>query len=424
MNNLDAYLGCLGIPRTHQWKAATKFVSTGIYSGRATTRVYKPKYFHASAFIELYSDAAGQALPSVEGNIQEGEAVKCIPFETVRDFYEEYISECEKTNEISSIAGKTYIAGYKTFLKACKSMKKTLRFMRCKGNFSCCEICDNAAAILRDKNRLRTNEAKDIVKHYRRKHLHDQAQERINLEKNIRKSREVDSITGQPTTFLLLPDGMTKSKGALPKIGKGYRQIKCDVGRPKLENRVIGVYVVCGTIEGMFLYTTNQLVDSGADTMIEVVRQAMLDLQQLLNNDGYELPKNALFQFDNCGENKNKLMFSYLSLLVERHDFDTIKVNFLIVGHTHCIVDQYFSTLSQKIRACEFIGTPMALKHLFDIKNDEKSVYKPPLINRQLDVFYDLWTPFEPYINKKIKFYQVFLTLRYNYSLTYFIDST
>ena len=166
--------------------------------------------------------------------------------------------------------------------------------------------------------------------------------------------------------------------------------------------------MVCGTVEGMFLYTTNQIVDSGADTMIEVVRQAMLDLQQLLHKSGHILPKDTLFQFDNCGENKNKLMFTYLSLLVERFDFESIRVNFLIVGHTHCIVDQYFSTLSQKIRDCEFIGTPMALKHLFDIKNDSKSVYKPPLINRQLDVFYDIWTPLDPYINKKIKFYQIY----------------
>ena len=93
--------------------------------------------------------------------------------------------------------------------------------MRCKGNFSCCEICDNAASILRDKNRLTTETARNIVKHYRSKHLHDQAQERLTLEKNIRKAREVDSVTGQPSTFLLLPDGMTKSRGALPKIGLG-----------------------------------------------------------------------------------------------------------------------------------------------------------------------------------------------------------
>lgn len=44
------------------------------------------------------------------------------------------------------------MAGYKTFLKACTDKKQSLRLMRCKGNFSCCEICDNVAAILRAKS--------------------------------------------------------------------------------------------------------------------------------------------------------------------------------------------------------------------------------------------------------------------------------
>ena len=59
-----------------------------------------------------------------------------------------------------------------------------------------------------------------------------------------------------------------------------YKQIKGDVSREKVENQIIGVYVVRGTIEAVFLYVTNQLVGHGANTMIEVVRQALLDLQK------------------------------------------------------------------------------------------------------------------------------------------------
>jgi hypothetical protein len=99
-------------------------------------------------------------------------------------------------------------------------------------------------------------------------------------------------------------------------------------------------------------------------------------------------------------------MFSYLSLLIERQDFHRIHVNFLIAGHTHCIVDQYFSTLSQKIKECEFIGSPMALKHLFTQKKANSS-YKPPLVQKQIHFIYNLWDAFDPYINKEIKFFQV-----------------
>ena len=49
-------------------------------------------------------------------------------------------------------------------------------------------------------------------------------------------------------------------------------------------------------------------------------------------------------------------MFAYLSMLVELKVFDEILVNFLIVGHTHTSIDQYFSVLSsRKIFESSFI---------------------------------------------------------------------
>ena len=42
-------------------------------------------------------------------------------------------------------------------------------------------------------------------------------------------------------------------------------------------------------------------------------------------------------------------MFAYASALVENGYFDVLEVNFLIVGHTHSSIDQYFSVLSKAI---------------------------------------------------------------------------
>jgi hypothetical protein len=54
------------------------------------------------------------------------------------------------------------------------------------------------------------------------------------------------------------------------------------------------------------------------------------------------LPPVLYLQLDNTArENKNKFVMTFLSLLVERGVFEKIKVNFLLVGHTHevsCIV--------------------------------------------------------------------------------------
>ena len=42
-------------------------------------------------------------------------------------------------------------------------------------------------------------------------------------------------------------------------------------------------------------------------------------------------------------------MFAYLSLLVELKNSDAIYVNFLVVGHAHMTIDQYFPVKTRKI---------------------------------------------------------------------------
>ena len=51
----------------------------------------------------------------------------------------------------------------------------------------------------------------------------------------------------------------------------------------------------------------DDFVENGANMMIEVMRQAFLDLGTLLANyEGgtYKMPKKAFLQYDNCGVNK------------------------------------------------------------------------------------------------------------------------
>jgi len=85
-----------------------------------------------------------------------------------------------------------------------------------------------------------------------------------------------------------------------PKVGKD-RHSK---GTQTMESRVIGVEVFCGTIETTFLYFTDNMVSGGANIMIEVQRQALIDLAIMLKKQNQKMPKEFIFQFDNCGENK------------------------------------------------------------------------------------------------------------------------
>jgi hypothetical protein len=69
---------------------------------------------------------------------------------------------------------------------------------------------------------------------------------------------------------------------------------------------------------------------------------------------------------------QNKYMFGYLSHLVEQGEMNEIDVGFLVVGHTHCSIDQYFSTLSTFIKKQDFIPTPDAMRHLLTIAHPTK----------------------------------------------------
>lgn len=90
-------------------------------------------------------------------------------------------------------------------------------------------------------------------------------------------------------------------------------------------------------------------------------------------------------------------MYGYLSLLNFLGHFDSIQVNYLIVGHTHGPIDQYFSVLTNKLWGTAFVGSPMALQCLFmECEN--------PQVNRQIWVHRDWKGWLEKILNHSLKF--------------------
>ena len=63
-----------------------------------------------------------------------------------------------------------------------------------------------------------------------------------------------------------------------------------------------------------------------------------------------KLPRVLKLQLDNCaGDNKNKYVFAYLSLLTAREVFEEVHLGFLMVGHTHEDVDAMFGHFSERL---------------------------------------------------------------------------
>ncbi|XP_030848478.1 uncharacterized protein LOC115927151 [Strongylocentrotus purpuratus] len=75
------------------------------------------------------------------------------------------------------------------------------------------------------------------------------------------------------------------------------------------------------------------------------------------------LPPTLYLQLDNTArENKNRHVFAFLSLLVELNIFKKIKVGFLMVGHTHEDVDQFFSRISTHLKKHSITTFPKLLQ--------------------------------------------------------------
>ena len=344
-----------------------------------------------------------------------------LPYRKVNYFFGEY-DFFYKSNEAPTRAGEsTFRTAYKAVLRAKAKENIHIKLIGGKGSFDQCEICHNAEQLLSRKQW--SPGQRDIIKAYRRRHIEQQFAERLTLQKNISSTYELDE-NGQPQTCLFFSDGMTVMKGNTPK--KGVRNSKGE--NTHITSRIIGVEVHCGPIHGTFLYYTDNLTSGGASIIVEVMKQSIIDLQSLLKNKqdlggrSLDVPEHMILQFDNCSENKNKFVFAYISLLVQQGHFALIEVFFLIVGHTHASIDQYFSILSKLIWRSRFIGSPLALESLIRKQNSvhnlsgnswenkdhmERKLKSLPLIVKKISVVFELKNVMKPLINNRIKYYPI-----------------
>jgi hypothetical protein len=74
-------------------------------------------------------------------------------------------------------------------------------------------------------------------------------------------------------------------------------------------------------------------------------------IHHVLTHWSENLPQVLYLQLDNTScENKNEIVFGYLSVLFEMGIFQKVKAGFLLVGHTHDHFDQMFSRFSVTLK--------------------------------------------------------------------------
>ena len=196
-----------------------------------------------------------------------------------------------------------------------------IKMMRFKGSFSICKICLAYEVAIKGHNTIAQREQldRDFLTH-----LTETKKERAQWSKDQIKCGE------EKDKFAIIMDSIDKWKTTFPFF----------VNPPK--SVVEGAMVFgCGVKAGVYTFWANEQVQHDSNLTIEVLRRTLLKLEEC-----GPLPRRMYLQLDNASDNKSAQFLALLAYLIEKGCFDCIKLSYLIVGHTHDIIDQWFSVLS------------------------------------------------------------------------------
>jgi len=118
------------------------------------------------------------------------------------------------------------------------------------------------------------------------------------------------------------------------------------------------------------LYVLDPTISANANFNIECLhRELRKHFDKVEADPTMDWPTEFNYQVDGAPDNKCKALFGYMEWLVRTGVFDIVRVSFLIVGHTHNLVDQTFVALTYQLREVN-------VKSLEDILQAYRDAYK------------------------------------------------
>ena len=250
---------------------------------------------HVKAYCNEVAQYFCDYLPTVSSDDGSTNALQ-VPYGTIKSFFAEYEFHC---NAIG--IPREARASYQTFVRAFNELRKDgiVILLGGKSGMNTCALCNNVTAIKRSACCKRDTITRDALLKLSRLHLSQQATERQHAENFIKLAKNID-MDGQPTRGYFDIDGQSVWAGNTPRLSKD-RQTKLDT---HIENRNVGVRIVCGPVDEYICLCTNNLIPHGANVLVEIVRYSIEYLARRLADFDMVLPKMVGLQFDNSGENK------------------------------------------------------------------------------------------------------------------------
>ena len=169
-------------------------------------------------------------------------------------------------------------------------------------------------------------------------------------------------------------------------------------------NATLGVVTVAGA--GHFFYLADATIPDNSNLSIEMLHLTLMQLEDLrvadANKKGYSAPCIATFdnQVDGCRVNKNKTKFAYEAWLVHTKQVGKAADNYMLVGHTHDLMDAVLAVVSRKIKEGLVIKTLQDLADAVMLAFAESKIYVTVTVLHAVHNWADFFYGFVPPIEK------------------------
>ncbi|XP_068753053.1 uncharacterized protein [Montipora capricornis] len=227
--------------------------------------------------------------------------------------------------------------------------------------------CDICTSLKEEKQKTMDKTLRAYYDNLYKQHNDLQREEREKYYYHRGKARDAMS---SKSYMCLIIDGMDQNKLLIPSL---INQAKSYGSAWRLKTHLTGVIN-----HGREVLAFTDVHQWGHDSnfTINILLRTLRRMQHI--------PDVLYLQMDNCWrENKNQFVIIFLAVLVKRQIFKKVKINFLMVGHTHEDIDQFFSKIAASI-AKKNIRTLRELMELVD------EAYTPCPHVEFVDVIYDV----------------------------------
>lgn len=276
-----------------------------------------------------FANKVGDKLPFGDSSVNKTEIRLPYPSKTmVYDIYKNFVEnkDTTSTDKPLSLAAATRTWKHDEELRHIKLAKY-------KEGFSKCDVCCQYAIDSSLQMTAAEREALDI-KFY--SHICETRKERTQY-----YASKCKALLHPEDCLSLIMDAMDQRKTAIPFFLNPSKSI---AGEYVLKTKLMGVKVH-GI--GHYLYFSTNQICHDSNFSVECLRRTILKLHD--QHQG-KLPRTLYIQSDNGPDMKSKQFIAFCAYLVEKGVFEKVKLSYLIVGHTHEDIDQYFSCISRYIK--------------------------------------------------------------------------